>query len=414
MPWFLLSALALAGAGFKVFMHGGEGHTPGRIYTSEALRALGLAPAANLLDAAEQIEARNFAYLTLDKLSPKLERMLGLRPILGLRSPVHSFCRPLNPLAAPAVLQGVFHPGYMTLHRDAARLLGEARVNVFRGEGGEVERRPNKPCEVLTLRDGETGEERWPALLDDPRGEADAEMDLSRLGAFWRGEIEDSYAQAAVTGTLAIALDCLGAAETNQAQAKAETIWRERERGRFSQLSAASRARPQGEVMIVGAGPGDPDLLTLRAVKLMRRADVVLYDRLANSRVMDLLPGHVERIYVGKSPNRHELTQHEICALMAKLAREGKQVLRLKGGDPFMFGRGGEEIEYLAERGIAFEVCPGITAAAGAASYAGIPLTHRDHAQACVFVTGHGKSGHVELDWPELIRPIRPSSSIWL
>ena len=163
--------------------------------------------------------------------------------------------------------------------------------------------------------------------------------------------------------------------------------------------------RPVGRAYIVGAGPGDPELLTLRALRLMQDSDVVLYDRLAGSAVMQRVPEHVERIYVGKRPNDHELSQAEIIALMIELVRAGKRVLRLKGGDPFMFGRGGEEIVALAEAGLPFEVCPGVTAAAGAAAYAGIPLTHRDHAQACVFVTGHGRDGHVDLEWQALIQP---------
>jgi uroporphyrin-III C-methyltransferase len=174
-------------------------------------------------------------------------------------------------------------------------------------------------------------------------------------------------------------------------------------------IADLARAAPplseRGEVYLVGAGPGAPDLLTLRAVNLIRRADVALFDRLARSRVLDLIPERAERIYVGKRPGAHALTQVEISALMVRLAREGKRVLRLKGGDPFLFGRGGEEAEALAEAGVRFEVCPGVTAAVGAAASALIPLTHRGHAQACIFVTGQGKDGPVGLDWPSLIQP---------
>ncbi len=203
---------------------------------------------------------------------------------------------------------------------------------------------------------------------------------------------------------------------------KRRQFWEKVLQGRFTELMLSGKEQaaedyllqtlqqdndmpPQGEVYLVGAGPGNPDLLTFRAMRLMQQADVVVYDRLVSQPILDMVRRDATRIYAGKERNRHTLEQESINQLLVRLAQQGKRVLRLKGGDPFIFGRGGEEIETLTTNHIPFQVVPGITAASGVAAYAGIPLTHRDYAQSCIFVTGHLKDNTIDLDWPHLARP---------
>jgi len=231
LPWFILSALVLARNGHKVFMHGTEGHTPGRVYTRECLGALSIPVAESYEAASRHIRTSNFAYMPLEVISQPLRDMINLKPILGLRSPVHSFTRMLNPFNAPVMLNGIFHRGFMDIHAGAAVIMEQPHMCVFRGEGGEPERRPGKTCEVWSVHGGKISEERWPAILDDPRQAPDEAMNIDDLAAIWHGTQENDYAEAAVCGTLAIALRTMQVADSiEQAEAMSREMWNGRDK----------------------------------------------------------------------------------------------------------------------------------------------------------------------------------------
>ncbi len=231
LPWFLLSAILLAQNGVRVMMHGSGEHTPGRIYTDTALGFLGFPVAASLNEAAAQIENTGFAYIGLKDMCPPLQKLMELKPILGLRSPVHSFARMINPFDAPVMMQGIFHRGFMDIHAGAGLLLDQPVTVVFRGEGGEVERRPNKPTMAGTASNGEFTEEIWPQLLPDGHAAADTEMDLGLMISVWSEDVQNDYATASVIGTLAIALRSLGKADSvDSAQALAQEMWDTRDK----------------------------------------------------------------------------------------------------------------------------------------------------------------------------------------
>jgi anthranilate phosphoribosyltransferase len=236
-PWFLLAAALIAQNGWSVFMHGLDGHTEGRVYAGETLRRLGFPIAADFEEAAAHLRRFRLAYLPLARISPRLAELMRLKSVLGLRSPVHTLVRGLNPFGAAAAMHGVFHPGYVAIHRDAALALPEKRVLVFRGDGGEGERRPGKPCDTLLIADGRSEETRWPAVLD-ARQVADEAIDLDRLEAVWRGEETDDYAKASVVGTAALALWAMGV-ETDpaSAEARAEALWEARDRGALAAVA---------------------------------------------------------------------------------------------------------------------------------------------------------------------------------
>ncbi len=228
LPWFLLSALLLASHGVNVFMHAAGGRKDNRVYTPETLTLLGISPCNSLPEAATQIRTHHFAFMPLEALNPTLYQIMELRPMLGLRSPVNTLARMLNPLRAPVVMQGIFHPAYRDMHQLAAQLLQQPHLTVLKGEGGEIERNPDSPCLVKSVHNGVLSEEEWPALFSN-RHMKDESMDIRRLPALWNGDIEDEYGLAAITGTTAIALKAMGMADTQEAaQVMAAELWKRR------------------------------------------------------------------------------------------------------------------------------------------------------------------------------------------
>ena len=231
-PWYVLSALLLANNGIRVCMHGAEGHTPGRMYTSEVLKPLGIEVSDTLDHAKEQITKNNFCYMPLQTISERLKDILELRPYLGLRSPLHTVGRMINPLYAPHSLQAIFHPGYQVVHQEAANIMNEEEIAVFKGEAGEVERNPDTKCTVSYAAGGKTWDEEWEPMFAK-RHVKESSLDEERLVPFWRGEQEDEYATAAITGTTAIALRLLNKADTpEQALQMAQDMWTNRDKTR--------------------------------------------------------------------------------------------------------------------------------------------------------------------------------------
>jgi len=232
LPWFLLAALLLARSGYPVLMHGIAREGDGRVYTPDALARLGMPVCNSLAQASEEIQRDGFAYVPLEAFAPRVAQIIGLRQLLGLRSPANSVARMLNPLGAPVQLLGIFHPNYRDIHQDAAVRLEQPHMAVLKGEGGEIERNPDVPCLVQTVDEGAKHEEEWPALFGGARHLKDSAMEVERLAAVWRGEAGDDYGEASVIGTVAIALKALGAAGTiPDAEVSARKLWDERPKG---------------------------------------------------------------------------------------------------------------------------------------------------------------------------------------
>jgi len=228
LPWFLLSTLLLAENDVRIFMHGAEGHTTGRVYTHNVLKFLGYQCATSIEESVLQIKDNNFSYLSLQHFCPKLYDMINLRPLMGLRSPVHTLVRLLNPLNASHTIQGIFHPGYRQVHQKAALLLNQTSMAVLKGEGGETERNPDMNCLVQSVKNNELIDEHWPALFARRHIKPDT-LDPQQLAHLWQGKIKDDFAEATVIGTTAIALKLIGKVDSQQqAHELATDYWENR------------------------------------------------------------------------------------------------------------------------------------------------------------------------------------------
>ncbi|NOT84770.1 MAG: glycosyl transferase family protein [Methylococcaceae bacterium] len=229
LPWFLLAALLLSENGIKVFMHGSAGQTEGRLYTEEVLQQLGIKTAQSFQEAEQHLQQYNFCYLPLQIISPKLYDIIELRNLMGLRSPVHTLVRLLNPFNAPYSIQGIFHPSYRAVHQLAAAQLGQQHMAVLKGEGGETERNPDMTCLVQSVHEGILSDEHWPALFEHRHVKAE-HLDPQALLRVWQGKQEEEFALASITGTCAVALRLLGKADSlDAAQAMSNTFWQNRQ-----------------------------------------------------------------------------------------------------------------------------------------------------------------------------------------
>jgi len=233
LPWFLLSALLLADNGINVFMHGASGHTADRLYTQDMLKYLGLEPSNSVEQTIQQLKQQHFSYLSLEQFCPKLHEIIELRPLMGLRSPVHTLVRLINPFNAAYTIQGIFHPGYRTVHQQAAALLQQPHAAVLKGEGGETERNPDMECLVQSIHLGELFDENWPALFSRRHVKTE-ELDPKQLALMWQGLVEDEFAENSIIGTAAVALKLLGKADTQEAAHQLAThYWLTRDKGKY-------------------------------------------------------------------------------------------------------------------------------------------------------------------------------------